>query len=256
MSDRPPSIPAATVVLFREGADGPAEHLMIERAAKMVFAAGALVFPGGRIDEDDHVLAADTAVSGSDGTADERAARIAAIREALEEVGIPIGIAPMPDAETIRRWRAALKAHQPFSGLLAEIGATLNLSLLVPFARWCPNLGEQRRFDTRFYLARADTEHEIELDADEAATHRWLTAQEAIDAANAGEKKIIFPTMRNLERLALYPRFAEARTHAATTPMQTISPEIRPIDGEDWLCIPEDAGYPTTRALWAEVIRP
>ena len=47
-----PAIPAATLILVRDMADGPPEFLMVERAATMAFAAGALVFPGGRTDPD------------------------------------------------------------------------------------------------------------------------------------------------------------------------------------------------------------
>ena len=50
----PEPIPAATLVLMRERADGPPELLVTERTGHMAFAAGALVFPGGRIDADDH----------------------------------------------------------------------------------------------------------------------------------------------------------------------------------------------------------
>ena len=52
-----PAIPAATLILFRERADGPPELLLVERSKGMAFAGGAIVFPGGRIDADDHVLA-------------------------------------------------------------------------------------------------------------------------------------------------------------------------------------------------------
>ena len=50
-------IPAATLVLFREVADGAPELLMVERGRALAFAGGALVFPGGRIDAADAALA-------------------------------------------------------------------------------------------------------------------------------------------------------------------------------------------------------
>ena len=56
MSDLPEPIPAATLVLMRPAPSGPPELLMIERTGNMAFAAGALVFPGGRIDADDQRL--------------------------------------------------------------------------------------------------------------------------------------------------------------------------------------------------------
>ena len=79
------AIPAATVIVMRETPDGPPELLMVERARAMSFAGGALVFPGGRVDPGDFVLAGLHA-----GDVEENAARIAAIRETLEEAGVAI----------------------------------------------------------------------------------------------------------------------------------------------------------------------
>ena len=52
------AIPAATLVIMRpSGNGGPDEILMVKRASNMAFAAGAVVFPGGRVDPDDHLVA-------------------------------------------------------------------------------------------------------------------------------------------------------------------------------------------------------
>ncbi|WP_246623659.1 NUDIX domain-containing protein [Sphingomonas colocasiae] len=230
---------------------------MIERAARMAFAAGALVFPGGRIDAEDHALAAaGDRTTGGGGDPDERAARIAAIRETVEETGVTVGFDTIPDASIIAEWRQSLKAGKPFADLLQAEGITIDLDALEPFARWCPNLGEYRRFDTRFYIARLRHKPEIVTDADEAASHHWITAAEAIDAASAGSLQIIFPTLRNLERLARCDRYVAAVAHARSTRSQIISPEIRDADGDRWLCIPQDAGYPVTRVRLSEVTGP
>src|SRR3546814_9331434 len=58
MNDLPPARAAATLIIFRDREDSPAELLMMERSRKMDFAAGALVFPGGAVDEADAELAA------------------------------------------------------------------------------------------------------------------------------------------------------------------------------------------------------
>ena len=54
------AIPAATLVVWRDpapGDPGTPEILVVERSAGMAFAAGAIVFPGGRIDPADRALA-------------------------------------------------------------------------------------------------------------------------------------------------------------------------------------------------------
>src|SRR6478752_2429270 len=90
-------IPAATLVVMRERDNGPPELLIVERSAAMRFAGGALVFPGGRVDPGDHALAA---LHGGD--ADDLAARIAAIRETIEEAGLAIGVRGLGDSEAAR----------------------------------------------------------------------------------------------------------------------------------------------------------
>src|SRR5438128_2259688 len=122
-------IPAATLVVFRDRRDGPPDLLMVERAKAMVFAGGAMVFPGGRIDPGDHALAATI------GAGDDGAARIAAIRETIEEAGLAIGLHPAPSAATLATIRARLHRGEAFAAILADTGLTLDLDALVPFAR-------------------------------------------------------------------------------------------------------------------------
>src|SRR5688572_27499754 len=115
-------IPAATLVLMRDRSGAPPELLMIERAQQMAFAAGALVFPGGRIDPGDRALAAKTDIDPEDA-----AARIAAIRETIEEAGIAIGLEPAPDEAAVAMLRAALADGADFGALLANGGYRLDL---------------------------------------------------------------------------------------------------------------------------------
>ncbi|MEG3122972.1 NUDIX hydrolase [Sphingomonas sp. GB1N7] len=242
MSDQQIPIPAATLVLFRERADGLPELLMVERAKAMVFAAGALVFPGGRIDPGDYDLAEKLG-----GDPADTAARIAAIRETLEEVGLPIGLTPVPDGDTLVALRAALHAGTAFGDALAAHGLGLDLAALVPFARWLPAHAHMRIFDTRFYLARLPADApEAEVDATENVRLCWSTAQGVLDAADAGRAHIIFPTRRNLERLARFASFDDAAANAAQHDVRAITPWIEQRDGADHLCIPADLGYPVT----------
>ena len=89
---------AATVVLLRPGRDG-ADILLTQRPSTMAFAAGAHVFPGGRVDEDDEDprLAGRSIRSASEAArllgdnrspAEALALHLAAIRELIEEAGV------------------------------------------------------------------------------------------------------------------------------------------------------------------------
>jgi 8-oxo-dGTP pyrophosphatase MutT (NUDIX family) len=248
----PTTIPAATVVIFRHCPNGgPPELLMVQRAKEMRFAGGAAVFPGGRIDPEDRVLAAKLA---PDADPDIAAARVAGIRETLEETGLAIGIDSRIDIAQAAAARALLLEQGALAPVLEHFGWRLNLDTLVPFARWCPRW--EGAFDTRFFLYDLGTGAvDVTVDATENTRLFWASADKALKLADAEEISVIFPTRRNLDRLALFASFAEARAHAEAFPVRIISPAQQEREGEMWLTIPEGHGYPVTSQRMATVKR-
>jgi 8-oxo-dGTP pyrophosphatase MutT (NUDIX family) len=235
------AIPAATLILVRERTAGAPELLMVERATGMAFAGGALVFPGGRIDEADRILS------------DDQAAKIAAIRETLEEVAVPVAIDPLPSREQSLELQRQLIADQPLTNLIDP--ATLRLDDLTPFARWVPKFHAKRRFDTLFFLARApEGEWVLNTIPGECAGAEWVTAAEVLERDQAGEVQMIFPTRRVLERIAQHASFAEMVADAAAYPIEPVTPWVEERDGERFITIPNDIGYPVTQekleGLW------
>lgn len=245
-------IPAATVVIFRNcKAGGPPELLMVQRAKEMRFAGGAAVFPGGKVDPADHELARTLA---PDADPDITAARIAGIRETLEETGLAIGLDRSVSVAEAVAARALLLEQGALGPVLVKFRWKLVLDSLVPFARWCPNW--EKAFDTRFFLANLGTGAvDVVVDATENSRLFWCSAAETLRRADADEVHIIFPTRRNLERLAQFSNFDEARAHAETIPVRTICPSQQERDGEMWLTIPEGFGYPVTAQPMANVKR-
>ena len=244
-AELPPATPAATLVIFRHAAAGGAPQvLMVQRAKEMRFAGGAAVFPGGRVDDADRKLALQLGADGADAI-DETAARIAAVRETLEETGLAVGFHQHPSLAEARRARAVLLETGELAPMLAALGWTLELDRLVPFSRWRPKHKEIRVFDTRFYLADLGT-GAVDLKVDDTEnTHLfWASAAEALAMADRGEIKVIFPTRRNLERLAQFNAYSEAVSHVAEFPSRMITPYMEVRDGQPWLVIPADAGYP------------
>lgn len=218
MSD-PEAIPAATLILFRDRPGAAAELLITQRAAGMAFAGGALVFPGGRIDPSDRLRAAEH----PELTIDDAAARIAAIRETEEEVGFDFG---------------------------------LSVADLTPFARWLPKHRQARNFDTRFYIAQVPSDApEPEADGGETVRAFWASAADVLAMCDRGEAEIIFPTRRNLERLALFNSFDDAVAHALAHPVVPITPYPEEREDGPWLCIPAGLGYPVTAEKWTSVTR-
>ncbi len=247
-------IPAATLVILRDAADGPPDLLMVERAKAMAFAGGAMVFPGGRIDPGDHALAA-LIQSGEHGAGEDGAARIAAIRETIEEAGVAIGLTPTPSSGQLATMRARLHDGDAFAAVLADAGVSLDLAALTPFARWLPAHEHMRIFDTMFFLARAPADVRATVDATENVRLTWTTAAAVLAEADAGRATIIYPTRRNLERLALYGSYDAAVAHALAHPVRTITPFVEERDGQPHLCIPGDLGYPVTGEPMTEAMR-
>ena len=240
------AIPAATLILVRDRADGPPELLMVERAEGMAFAAGAMVFPGGRIDEADRRFGEEFGV-------DPHA--VAAIRETIEETAVPAALEPVPDYETALRMQIELTADEPFAAALEAAACRLDHSALIPFARWVPKFHAVRRFDTLFFIAEApDGDWQPRVIEGECAGAAWVTAAEVLERDLRGEARLIFPTRRTLERLAQFQSFEEIRADALAHPIEPVTPWVEERGGERFITIPSHLGFPVTEerldGLW------
>jgi 8-oxo-dGTP pyrophosphatase MutT (NUDIX family) len=235
--------PAATLVIFRRGADGGSpELLMVQRAREMRFAGGSAVFPGGRVDPADRALAARLLPCHE---AELGAAKIAAIRETIEETGLVTGIREVVSADTASAARRMLAERGDLAPVLQYFGWSLMPERLTLYAHWCPLW--EGGFDTRFFLTDLGTGAvDITIDATENTRLFWISAARALDMADAGEISVIFPTRRNLERLAQFADHAAALADIARHPARRIHPRQEERGGEPWIVIPDDAGYPVT----------
>ncbi len=128
-----------------------------------------------------------------------------------------------------------------------ETGLDVAIDSLVPFARWRPDNVRHRRFDTFFFLAACPANAgPLRPQPGECERALWTTAAAMLDDIAAARAAAIFPTIRNLERLAQFESFAEARDHALAHPVEIISPWIEERGGEPHLVIPDHLGYPVT----------
>lgn len=233
------AIPAATLILVRNAPAGPPDILMVERAEGMAFAAGALVFPGGRIDDADEALAAQT---GAD------AAIIAAIRETIEETAIPIGLNPVPSPELATALQEALVAGQSFADLIEVHALKIDAEALTAFARWVPKFHAVRRFDTLFFVASCpEGDWQPRVIEGECASAEWVRASEVLEREKQGRARLIFPTRRTLERLAQHATFGGIRDDAASHPIEPVTPWVEEREGEKYITIPDHLGFPVTQ---------
>jgi len=243
-------VPSATLLVVRDGSDG-LEVFMVVRHHQIDFASGALVFPGGKADPQDFDPALAAHLQGAAEDPELRAIQVSAIREAFEECGVLLA---RPEGQTALVDGARVAALEPFrdaihSGEVAlkdfveQEALTLACDELVHFAHWVTPDMMPKRFDTHFYLARAPLDHLAAHDGHESVDSIWIRPQQAIDDAAAGQRTIIFPTLRNLEKLARFSSVDEAIEATRQSPVVRVLPWTERRDDGTWLCIPPEAGY-------------
>ena len=217
--------------------DGDPAILVVQRSAKMAFAAGAIVFPGGRIDQADRDLAESV----------DDAAKVTAIRETIEESAVIAGLSGAITPALGLVLQQALIGGASFGPLLADHRLSLDPAALTPLARWRPAFLHARRFDTIFYLARAaEGDWPPNPQPGECIAAEWASPADLLGRIASGALSAIFPTMRNLERLAQHQTFEAALADARAHSLETIVPWLAEIDGEQQICIPKGRGYPIT----------
>jgi 8-oxo-dGTP pyrophosphatase MutT (NUDIX family) len=255
-TESPPAIPrpAASVLLLRDSPNG-IEVFMATRHQGSSFMPGVLVFPGGAVDSEDADL---VPANGPE----DAVSRIAGIREVFEEAGFLLarpegqeGLVP-PDrfADLLHRYRAPLAAGEGrFSDMLAIEGLVPAADLMVPFARWITPIIRKKRFDARFFLARAPEGQIGAHDDQELINSRWIGAAEALEAVKRGEVKIVFVTRSNLGLLAKSRTVDEALATARARTIVPVEPQLFDHPDGPALRIPANAGYDITEILVRDV---
>lgn len=127
---------------------------------------------------------------------------------------------------------------------------------LLPYAHWIGPAMAPRRFDTRFYLVEPPQGQSGSHDGLESVDSQWISPRAALQAAAAGQLSLVFPTRRNLERLAQFPDVADTLAALRRQPVRTVEPFVATVDGERHLCIRDDAGYPVTSELLSTAFPP
>jgi glyoxylase-like metal-dependent hydrolase (beta-lactamase superfamily II)/8-oxo-dGTP pyrophosphatase MutT (NUDIX family) len=211
--------PSSTLVLLRDG-DGGVEVLLLLRADRGDQNSLRWVFPGGLVDASDPEVRAcfrghdDASASARLGVAEGGLDYwTAALRETLEEAGVLLAIDAQGErvdaaahAEVLAAWRGAAHAlpHGQAGAALAALcrsaGWQLPAGELLPLAHWITPLGMPKRFDTRFFVARAPLGCAVQIDGVEVTEHRWAPIAEL--AAQRGDISVQGPTLAVARDLA------------------------------------------------------
>ena len=246
-------VPASTILMLRNGKDNtsPLEVFMVERNHKIDFATGALVFPGGKVDPGDSSTSVIERIDGVIENEYKASLIAAAIREAFEECGIllarPTGEKKIVSGDrlsTLAHYRNALNKNEiSLENFLLEEDLRLAGDKLTPFAHWITPTMMPKRFDTYFFLAEAPQDHIPKHDGYESTDSTWLTPQNAIEAAEAKTRTIIFPTLLNLQKLSQFSTTEKAIQITSSESIVTVLPTTEKRDDGNFICIPIEAGY-------------
>ncbi len=144
-----------------------------------------------------------------DDGAGEHGLRATAVRECLEEASVAVG----------------------------DAGA------LVSYSRWITPAQVKIRFDTWFFLASAPDDAEPVVDGAECVDWRWATPRAALDAYEAGELTMVFPTIKHLEQIAAFDTAEALLAFAREQEVRPIEPRVI-VEGEvARILLPGEAGY-------------
>jgi 8-oxo-dGTP pyrophosphatase MutT (NUDIX family) len=253
----PVARPAATVVLLRDSTHG-VEAYLLRRVTTMAFAAGMHVFPGGSVDPRD----ADTALRWAGPPPDAWESRLtadaalvrslacAAVRETFEESGVllagpssddVVADTTGPDWESDRA--ALLDRSLAFAELLDRRGLVLRADLLAPWTHWITPEFEERRYDTRFFVASLPTGQRTRVVGGEADRTVWMRPAAAYDGFRDGSLAMLPPTAVTLSELMPYDTVADVLAAANERTVRPLLPRAVLTDGEIVLLMPGDEGY-------------
>jgi len=191
---------------------------------------GAFVFPGGKRDE-----------------SDASPSTLASLDLALTDLHAQLGEPDISPEHAGSLFVAALREAQE------ECGLQLSCTDLKPWSRWItPRMPSMmsKRFDTRFFLARAPTAQTAVQDNHETTEILWASPRQALMQYWAGDILMAPPQIMSLSHLSLFQNVDHALEDAAQRTPPVIMPEPFDQDGMRVICYPGDPRHPVLqRAL-------
>ena len=217
------------------------------------------VFPGGKLDPED---SENDLYQYCEGMSDAEASKqigiennglsfwIACIRECFEEAGVLLANPEnliMQDAEKLDKLRTELNNKAiTFKDICVSESLSLRVKNIVPCAHWITPAIEPKRFDTRFFLAKVNSEQLATHDGFELTESFWIKPMDALKKFQNGEMNMILPTIKNIEKLAEFSSSTEAFNYfkdLGNNAIPAILPKFIKRDGQ-WIgFLPGEEGY-------------
>lgn len=238
-------LPAATMVVARACPEDTFEVFLVKRHGRSGFMAGAHVFPGGRVDDEDAGFDLDRFA-------------VCAVRETWEETGLlfarPESGLPLTTEGPLMAFDARMVTGEPFNNGLAAAGLLPDVEGLVRIGWWLTPEAEPRRFDTQFFFGVVPSfqRNRAEADGLEVTEGDWFTPKAALDAAKAGTIRLAPPTLVTLEELAGL-KLSQVKSHP--WPSRVVCPVLHETADGVVLALPGDPLHPVQETIWPKRTR-
>ncbi|MBB3181112.1 NUDIX hydrolase [Variovorax sp. Sphag1AA] len=242
--------PSASVLILRD-APGGLEVFLLKRHGLSEVLGGAYVFPGGKVDLDDALLAdrldqASSALREALGEyeLDESCAAglyVAAIREAYEEAGVlfaAVGQDRVNETQVLHRAAAG-----SFRAATEGLGTPLAATSLLPWSRWVTprnSVRARKHFDARFFVAAAPLGQKPVHDRHETTESVWLAPSAALREFWEGRIELAPPQIMTLAQIARFSTVEDVLAHARSHKPPRIQPEAFQEAGVNMVCYPGD----------------
>lgn len=261
-------------MLVRPAGEAGFEVCMLRRSEASHFVPDVYVFPGGTLDEADYSERALARARGIDDVTLARQFRaqivptfpapfaspakreaagllVAAVRELYEEAGVLLACSsdgsPLSDSDLAPHRQALHDARArvqsgdlAFADVLESIDAYANAGALQLFSQWITPPPFPRRYNAHFFLAQASADQAAVADAFETHDGIWIAPKDALEQCAAGTFRMVYPTIKHVERLAQFDRLGDLLAFARTKPIYSIMPDT---PGERDFSMPPELEY-------------
>jgi 8-oxo-dGTP pyrophosphatase MutT (NUDIX family) len=140
------------------------------------------------------------------------------------------------------------EGEDPATCAARELAEETGISLpdeaeILPWSRWITPEAVPVRFDTHFMVALAPPHSPPRPDGVEISDAGWFTPRVALDANEAAEMELVFPTVKNLETLLGYANADEVMEAARSRVVEPILPRVVGSRSDHRILLPGDPEY-------------
>jgi 8-oxo-dGTP pyrophosphatase MutT (NUDIX family) len=140
------------------------------------------------------------------------------------------------------------EGEDPATCAARELAEETGISLpdeaeILPWSRWITPEAVPVRFDTHFMVALAPPHSPPKPDGVEISDAGWFTPRVALDANEAAEMELVFPTVKNLETLLGYANADEVMEAARSRVVEPILPRVVGSRSDHRILLPGDPEY-------------